>query len=403
MVETITYTTQQLKVMAILPMISGPLSMLGSSLIVLKIFRERKKRVSQTYHRILLGFSILDILGSFAYCFSTLPSPVGTPDVWGARGNRSTCTAQGFFIVTGTGIVYYNAALMIYYVLTICFNVPEVKLRKHYDPWVHRFVLFFSFLPSVLGVVLGMMNNIGNVCFIGDYPKGCSSNEEVECERGQNYFLFGFATMGWVVILGTAAVPICMVFILVRIKNQHDTMKKKYQFRPGQSQYSSIGLKGSTDLTGSTLSVTSDTFASVTEQRRRKRSMIKKVSGKTRQVRTQALMYATTSLLCLSWPIILKFNVAGGLFIVRSLAQFFYPMLGFFNFINYTRPRVLKLIDNGTAKSRIHAFYLATFVDDDDVRRLSLQRKAQLAAKRVVKPIKNSPDIEEREKEFESE
>ena len=389
MVETILFTAQQLKVLAILPIISGPLSLLGSTLILLKIFRERKKRLSQTYHRILLGFSTLDIIGSFAYCFSTLPSPIGTPNTWGARGNDATCSAQGFFLVIGTGIIFYNAALVIYYVLTICFNVPEVVLRKHYDPWVHRFVLLFSLIPSVLGVILGMINNVGNVCFIGDYPVGCASNDEVECERGQNYFLFSIVTFGWAAILTCAIVPICMVLILLRIKKQDDKMKKKYEFRPGMSKYSSVISRGSSNLPSSSAD-TSVKVASITQLKRRKISLLGKVSGKTKQVRTQALMYATASVLCLWWPIIIRLNVGGGHFIIRCLAQFFYPLLGFFNFISYTRPRALKLVENGTAKSTLHAFYLAAFVADDKVKRLHLQRKAQLTAKRVLKPIENS-------------
>ena len=365
MVETITFTTQQLKIMAILPMTSAPLSLLGSSLIVLKIFRERKKRASQTYHRILLGFSIIDIVGSIAYCFSTLPSPVGTPDVWGANGNDSTCTAQGFFLVTGLGIVYYNAALMIYYVLKIRYNVSEVTLRKHYDPWVHRFVLFFSFLPSVLGAIFGMINNIGNVCFIGDHPKGCASNEEVECERGQKYFMFSMITMGIVVIIATVTVPICMLLISLKVQKEDDAMKK-YEFRSKECVHSSSHINNSSIL-------------------QRSQSLRGKASCKIKQVRTQALMYAVTSVLCLWWPIILRFNAAGGLFTLRCLAQFFYPMLGFFNFINYTRPRMMKLVESGTAQSKLHALYLATFVSEDELRRLNLQKKTQLAAKRDVK------------------
>ena len=68
------------------------------------------------------------------------------------------------------------------------------------EPWVHIFIIFMSVVPSVIGVCLGMFNNVGNVCYGGNYFKGCKSNDEIECERGEHSYLFTWLTSGWLVI-----------------------------------------------------------------------------------------------------------------------------------------------------------------------------------------------------------
>lgn len=51
----------------------------------------------------MLAIAVFDIFSSAAWAFSTLPIPeydeYGDPtNIYGARGNDATCTAQGFFI-----------------------------------------------------------------------------------------------------------------------------------------------------------------------------------------------------------------------------------------------------------------------------------------------------------------
>ena len=67
-----------MKSLAVAPHISGFLSVLGSLVIVLDIVRDRKKWHDSVYHRLMLGLSVTDILGSFAKALGTWPIPVGT-------------------------------------------------------------------------------------------------------------------------------------------------------------------------------------------------------------------------------------------------------------------------------------------------------------------------------------
>ena len=277
-----TYTEKELKIMAILPMISGPLSIIGSSLIINKILSERKRKLSLMYNRILLGFSICDIISSSAYSFSTLPSPSGTPDIWGARGNDTTCAVQGFVIQAGFSVFYYNSLLIFYYLLTIRYGMSEVTMKKYLEPWIHIFIIFMAIVPNILGVCLGMFNNNGNVCMAGDYPKDCSTNDEIECERGQKSYVFLWLTSGWLVVFLFFSLPINLIFLSSTLTNQDHEVKLKYEYNSTLA----------TDLNSSRYD---GRKRNLIERLRRGRSRGIKLSYRIRQARTQAMYYILSS------------------------------------------------------------------------------------------------------------
>ena len=120
---------------------SGSLSTISSLLILLMIFKS-KSRLSTVYHRIMLGMSCADIIGSIAMGLTTLPMPSGgIPDFeWaGSRlGNRDTCTAQGFLYLTGFVCMFgYNMTLGVYNMLTISCRMREHHIVKYAEPFLH--------------------------------------------------------------------------------------------------------------------------------------------------------------------------------------------------------------------------------------------------------------------------
>lgn len=357
-----TFTETQLRIMACLPMISGPLSIIGSSLIINKILSDRKRKLKRMYNRILLGFSVCDVVSSLAYSFSTLPSPSDTPNIWGARGNHTTCVIQGCILQAGFSVIYYNSLLVFYYLFTIRYGISELTLKKYLEPWIHIFIMIMAIVPSILGVCLGMFNNVGNVCFVGDYPKGCKNNKDVECERGEMYYLYLWVTSGWLVMFLFFAMPINLFIISFSLSKQDREIKMKYKYNSTQ---------GTFPISGRDNKERSSIFGKI---RHRRNSRIK-TSSTVKRARTQAILYIVSSFMCLSWPIIARLiiNNRSGFFIVRCLAQFFYPLQGFFNFFNYTRPRVVKLLEQKLANNFLNALYLATFESDDNLRRLRLQ------------------------------
>jgi hypothetical protein len=87
--------------LTIVPIFSGLLSVIGSSCIAYLILQDRQRKLSKTYHRLLLGLSFSDISNSLRACFASFFMPSDTPGVWLAYGNQGTCTALGFFAQLG--------------------------------------------------------------------------------------------------------------------------------------------------------------------------------------------------------------------------------------------------------------------------------------------------------------
>jgi len=138
---------------ALIPIITGSVSTISSSLIIYLIFLSKSK-LSTIYHRILFGMSCADIIGSITMALSTLPMPeinVCTDNgdyEWDAVriGNIQTCQAQGFFQRFGLTTMYtYNLILCFYYTCVIVFGMRENQIRKRLEP-------FFHIIPILTGV-----------------------------------------------------------------------------------------------------------------------------------------------------------------------------------------------------------------------------------------------------------
>lgn len=81
----------------------------GSSFIIYDAMRIHTRR-SKLLYQLLITLSIFDIIGSIAYAFTSLPTPV-QDYIYGSKGNDATCTAQGFFIQIGTTACFINSSL----------------------------------------------------------------------------------------------------------------------------------------------------------------------------------------------------------------------------------------------------------------------------------------------------
>ena len=137
---------------ALAPRYSGGVSALASSTIIYLIFKSQTK-LRTIYHRIMLGMSAADVLGSVAMGLTTLPMPRGSPadrgrsddyyaDWAGTRlGNTYTCNAQGFFYSFGAIAMFnYLGSLVLYYTLAIAFRLKEEKfsnIGSHFSMQCH--------------------------------------------------------------------------------------------------------------------------------------------------------------------------------------------------------------------------------------------------------------------------
>jgi hypothetical protein len=94
------FSESQRIALAILPKLTGFLSMVASFWIIVEVLTDIVKR-SNVYHRLLLGMSLVDLISSISYFASTWPVPSGTDDVTWAIGNERSCSLQGLFLQFG--------------------------------------------------------------------------------------------------------------------------------------------------------------------------------------------------------------------------------------------------------------------------------------------------------------
>jgi len=160
---------------AIAPRFSGGLSALSSLLIIYVILRGDKK-LSTIYHRIVLGMSCADVVGSTAMALTTLPMPAIDPDIElktpsgvdilqyaGKRlGTVQTCKAQGFLVLFGfTTMLGYNVTLCVYYACVIGFKMKEKTVKKRVKPFLHLAPLVTGIGSASLPLILGDLYNPG--------------------------------------------------------------------------------------------------------------------------------------------------------------------------------------------------------------------------------------------------
>lgn len=187
-----TFTLAQRRALAILPKVTGILSMMGSSVILVDVLRSKTKK-KNTYSRIMLGLSSFDLIISFMFFLSTWPIPAGSGPIY-ASGTTGSCTFQGFFIQLGLAIPLYNICLATYYVMVIRLKWNEKRI-KSIERVMHGTVLSVAFAVAIAGLPLSLYNNANLWCWIASLPASCanSRNGKGECTRGDNAWAYRFA------------------------------------------------------------------------------------------------------------------------------------------------------------------------------------------------------------------
>ena len=153
------------KVLAGIIIFAATMSVLGSILTLVTIFRREQHKRNTVYTRLLIGASVLDLVMSTWFMFGPLPLPreTGLP---GAKGTIESCTAYGFFRQFGFGSFGYSMCLMIYYVMVIRYNIKDDKIAKLYEPFMHAGTLIFFLGTAIAGLPLTLYNTTYPICGI---------------------------------------------------------------------------------------------------------------------------------------------------------------------------------------------------------------------------------------------
>lgn len=292
----------------------SPLSIIGSIAIIYRICRfdrhDRDANNRRTYQRLLVAMSICDLFGSLALLFGTTPIPKMT-HLEMARGNFTTCTIQGFFIhVFVVGVLYYNAGLMIYFVMTIRYRWSETYVAKSLEPCIHFVALCFPFGQAVAGLFLDIFNPIGfgAFCYISPYPVLCGLFDNA-CTRGQWARLLYtlFCTTPQFVLLAIIYISIMLIYCAVR-----DQARRALAIAANRNS----------------------------------------VRARTKAVVVQSCLFATVFFF--TWASSVLVPLLGytvkespakvrSIYVLSILVSTFTPLQGFFNFLIYIRPRFLRM------------------------------------------------------------
>lgn len=316
--------TQQVH-LSIWPHFTGPLSMVGSGLIICEVLRDPKKR-RKVYHRLLLAMSICDLNTSLWYSLSTVAIPRGTENVYAPSGTRGTCTAQGFFIQFGIATPLYNAALAIYYLLIVRYQWKEQRIRKA-EKALHAAPLAWAAATSLASLGMTLLNNANLWCWIASVPLGCTGSRRNggvnDCERGDNAWIYRWAFFYGPLWFAIALSGVAMVMtwgVVRKTEAQTDKRRIALEVSPGG---------------------TADEDDGEAENRSRNQQRGKR----SRQVATQAFFYMLAFFLSWTPATLTRFiqMVWGKTYYpIILMMAIFTPLQGFFNFLVYSRPRWMR-------------------------------------------------------------
>jgi hypothetical protein len=185
----------QISTIGVIRHTTGSVSTIASTCLVLHILRSHRG-LSTTYHRLVFGLSIADIMSSFTNALgSTMAPKEMNYFIPGAQGNMMTCTANGFLVAVGIiAANLYNCSICLYYLAIIRYNKKDEYIRNKLEPWFHGISII---IPLVVGFIFMAMkgyNAYGSACFLrqndpphciggyesGETPEGFS----IPCGRG---------------------------------------------------------------------------------------------------------------------------------------------------------------------------------------------------------------------------
>lgn len=400
------FSNAQLIALAIVPKISAVLSIAGSGWIILDVLNDKEKQ-ELVYHRILFMFSAIDITATIGLFLTTWPMPRETPNTWGAVGNTASCEFQGFLIQLGICLPFYNAALSIFYCLSIRYHVSETRMKQRYEKFFHAIPIAFGVSTAIATLAFGLLNGATLWCWIGAFPQGCMSSTgkstTTECTRGAAAFRWRWGAFYGPVWLCFFIVIVCLFIVWRDVKVQEDVMvSTQYNFRrqtmARQEEKAEEELPPPTSTIRKTIHKirkTTSSMGSALEQ-----------TPRTWQVFSQSLFFVVVFYVAYFWGNVNRIyeQVTGkeffGLLMMHCIFQ---PLQGFGNFLVYRRPQYLHIRRQNAEESRWFAIKncLAIKVDLPQLPR-PIRMPAALSLKQRLSAIEKSDGLSQRQRQLAS-
>jgi len=348
----------------IVPAISGSISAIASFLIIYLIVFRSDLGLSTTYHRVMFGLSIFDILSSLMMALTTLPMPkdmVYTQFQGLSIGNNASCQAQAAILQGATtGAFCYIAGLCIYYLCTIVFKVKRDTIRKYIEPLIHLFAIGVAVTLGTVGIIGYYYNPspFTPYCSVSPFPYWCAGGSFTEASFGEslrpsddasrtsfnecsialsdttksfqasvNIYVFLSNLIIWSVIL------FCLLIVILAVWRDHRILKSNLKsLNSGTMRIRTRGArKDESDE------------SNVEQQRENDTQMLKTSYRNTKIIFFHAISYILVCILINIFPT-LNFLLAPGYNIPDAYHIFFMliilPSQGFFNFLVFVSHKI---------------------------------------------------------------
>ena len=298
-------------------------------MIIFIVLRQTKFR-QDSYHRLLLGLSVADLFFTLGWMSGAFTVPAERTDDASAYGTTQSCIVAGFFVQLGTTSSAYNGMLSIYFLLVIVYGVPPLRL-KMFECCMHVAVWFYAVTTAVAALPLKAYNSVGvmEVCWLGDFPRNCLDDPNVECLRGKysKKLIYLYAMVPLIAFLTVVS---CNVLIYATVRRIQVT------------RHSARSIVSGVDA--------------VTEDQKRR----------TRAVAVQSFLYVFAHFNSIMWCFavinleatdMLTQDNQSSFFVLLFLCQVFTPAQGILNLMIYLRPRYLRIRAREPNLSKGSAFF----------------------------------------------
>ena len=326
----------------IIPAITGSISFISSSFIILFILRSKSNTV---YHRLLFILSSADAVTSVSIALGTIPMPkdVIYPFAGPSYGTIATCEAQGVIYMIGNGILFcMNGILNIYYCCSLRYHMRDKTFSKYIEPvLVVGAIVAPVFSVSLRMIRQGLMNPSVNdsFCTPDKYPTGCSSDDNPKCRGGngndyEKFVLIYMISLG----MSVGTLIITMGLIVHNFYRSEKNLKKKIQKQLDEEN----GNGEARDQAGPARD-------------------IYRAEKMTRVITKQALMYVSSFFFTWTFTFVTFYwNDGGGPYFMQVLRMILQPLQGFFNmliFFYHKVSTVRRLDEDLTVFEALHMIF----------------------------------------------
>ena len=333
-------TEGQVIAVTVIGSVTGSMSTFGSIAIIAMLLRSEKK-LRSTYRRLLFCMSVADIIFSTSIVCASFPSPKDTPGVWSPMGNTFTCALQGLALYSGNiGLTFYNCSLCLYFFLSIAKNVQREQMIK-IERFFHAIPILWILSTDSFLLATESFNNFGVACMVSSYPRGCDSNNEVECTRGFNSTLYRLILHLLPIILVFFIISAAMITLCISLRAQEQKMET-YRANLGTLPESLVAIRRERSLLNTQSSLERGNMPKI----KRRESIGDRLRRDAyKQAMCHIFAYFISYVFAMIFQGIVSFTgeINFPFWILQQLTA---PTQGFFNFIVFLRPRVIAVRSN---------------------------------------------------------